>query len=125
MTIQMAIDAVDRLKPNMFKTDQKITWLSDLDRMVWEEVVMTHEGAPDGIPFEGYDQDTNPGTDLLVPEPYTDIYRHYLTAQMDIANRDNVEYAKDMVLFNSAWQTLCNYWNRTHLPKAKVAQIRF
>ena len=124
MTIQMAIDMVDQLKPNMFQTGQKIAWLNDLDGLVWREIISTHEGTPDGL-FEGYDQDSNPGTDLLVPEPYTDIYRHYLAAQMDIANRDNGEYAKDMALFNSAWQTLCDYWNRTHTPIARVKHIRF
>ena len=124
MTIQMAIDMVDQLKPNMFSPTQKVAWLNDLDGLVWREVITTHEDAPDG-PFEGYDQDTNTSTELLVPEPYTDIYRHYLAGQMDIANRDNGEYAKDMVLFNNAWQTLCDYWNRTHTPIARVKHIRF
>lgn len=125
MTIQMAIDMVDQLKPNMFPVSQKVAWLNDLDGLVWREIISTHEGIPEGIAFVGYDQETDPGADLLVPEPYTDIYRHYLSAQMDIANRETGEYAKDMVLFNNAWQTLCDYWNRTHPPVGRVKHLRF
>lgn len=125
MTIQMAIDVVDQLKPNMFSPEQKVAWLNDLDGLVWREVVMTHEWDEQYGPFDGYDQSTDPSTKLLVPEPYTDIYRHYLAAQMDLANRETGEYTKDMVLFNSAWQTLCDYWNRTHTPLARVKHLRF
>ena len=124
MTIQAAIDTVDTLKPNMIPIHQKVAWLSDLDGMIWREVILTHEGVPE-IVFEGYDQETNPDTTLLAPEPYADIYKHYMASKMDIANRETGEYTKDMVLFNNAWQTLCDYWNRTHMPRQRVAQLRF
>lgn len=124
MTIQAAIDKLDTLKPNVITHQQKVAWLSDLDGLIWREVFLTHEDIPD-INFEGYDQDVDPSTTLLAPDPYTDVYQHYMAAQMDIAHRENTEYAKDMVLFNSAWQTLCDYWNRKHLPLTKVAQLKF
>lgn len=124
MTIQTAIDMIDTLKPSMVPHHQKVAWLSDLDGLIWREVILTHEGAPN-IEFVGYDQDTNPDTTLLAPEPYTDIYKHYMASKMDIANRETGEYAKDMVLFNNAWQTLCDYWNRTYMPRQRVKQLRF
>ena len=125
MTIQAAIDMIDTLKPNMFPHHQKVAWLSDLDGLIWREIVLTHEGVDPGRTFDGYDQDTNPSADLLAPEPYTDIYRHYMATKMDIANRETGEYAKDTVLFNNAWQTLCDYWNRKQLPLLRVKQLRF
>lgn len=123
MTIQAAIDLIDSLKPNMFSDQQKVAWLSDLDGMIWREIIQTHEGAPETT-FTGYDQDTQPDTALLAPAPYSDVYKHYLASRMDIANRDNNEYAKDMALFTTAWQTLCDYWNRTYMPISKVRQLR-
>lgn len=123
MTIQAAIDLIDSLKPNMFSDQQQVAWLSDLDGMIWREIIQTHEGAPE-TPFTGYDQDTQPDTALLAPAPYSDVYKHYLASRMDIANRDNNEYAKDMALFATAWQTLCDYWNRTYMPISKVHQLR-
>lgn len=125
MTIQEAIDIIDTLKPNMFPRHQKVAWLNDLDGLVWREVMLTHEGIAPGATFDGYDQETDIGANLLVQAPYTDVYKHYLAAQMDVANRETNEYAKDMVLFNNAWQTFCDYWNRTHTPIRKVAQLKF
>lgn len=125
MTIQAAIDTIDTLKPNMILRSQKVAWLSDLDGLVWREIFTNSEGIPEGITFEGYNDDTEPSVDLLVPEPYTDTYRHYLALQIDNVTRETNEYAKDQILFNNAWQTLCDYWNRTHMPKSKVAEIRF
>ena len=125
MTIQAAIDMIDSLKVNMFPSHQKIAWLSDLDGMVWGEIITTHEGIPEGLAYESYDQNTSPDTVLLAPEPYTDIYKHYMAMQMDVANRDTNEYAKDKMLFNAAWQTLCDYWNRKHKPISRVKQLRF
>lgn len=124
MTIQAAIDLIDGLKPNMFSDQQKVAWLSELDGMIWREVINTHEGYPAGIDFVDYDQDTEMDTVLLAPEPYSDLYKHWLASRMDVSNRDNNEYTKDMVLFNNAWQTLCNYWNRAYMPISLVRQLK-
>lgn len=124
MTIQAAIDLIDSLKPNMFSDQQKVAWLSELDGMIWREVIKTHEGYPAGIDLVGYDQDTEMDTVLLAPEPYSDLYKHWLASRMDVSNRDNQEYTKDMVLFNNAWQTLCNYWNRAYMPISLVRQLK-
>lgn len=124
MTIQAIIDRIDTLKPNMFPTHQKIAWLSDLDGKVWKEVVQEHEWMPTGIHYEGYDQDTDPGTELLVPDAYADVYEHYMAAMMDNANRETGEYMKHMMMFNASWQTLVDYWNRKYMPKQVVHQFR-
>lgn len=125
MTIQAAIDTIDTLKPNMFPRHQKVAWLSELDGLIWREIITAHEGVEPGKTFEGYDQETPAGTVLLVPEPYADVYKHYVATKMDIANRETAEYAKDNVLFNNAWQTLCDYWNRKCMPLTNVKQLRF
>lgn len=125
MTIQAAIDMIDTLKPNMFPALQKVAWLNDLDGMIYREIILTHHGAEQYETFRGYDQDTSTNTELLAREPYSDVYRHYLAAQMDIANRESEEYAKDMVLYNNAWQTLADWWNREHMPIQRARELRF
>lgn len=125
MTMQEAIDRIDALKPNMFPTERKKAWLSDLDRMVWHEIYLTHEGIAPERSFEGYDQDTDPATEMLVPEPYTDVYHHYMATMMDLANAESDKYAQDRSLFNAAYQTFGDFWRRTHMPIIRRRQIRF
>lgn len=124
MTVQEAIDRIDMLKPNKYPARQKVAWLSDLDGMVWREVILAHERDDLCDEFDGYDQDTPPDTELLVPVPYVDIYQHYMATQMDIANAETNKYAQDMMLFNNAWTTFGDYWTRTHMPVQKVCQFR-
>lgn len=124
MTIQQAIDQIDLLKPNMFPVEQKIAWLSDVDKMVWHEIYLTHQGVAPESHFDGYDQDTETSTNLLAPEPYTDIYRNYLAMQMDLATAEAEKYTQDMTLFNASYQTFHDFWRRTHMPIVRRRHIK-
>lgn len=124
MTIQAVIDKIDTLKHNMIPPHDKIAWLSELDGKVFREIIMTHEGMPAGIRFEGYDQETSPDTQLLIPDEYSDVYIHYLAAEIDNVHRETNEYAKNKIRYNSALQTFMDYWTRTHMPKQAVCQFR-
>ncbi len=124
MTIQQAIDRIDTLKPNKFEIEQKVAWLSALDGMVHREILMAHEGLAPGSVFHGYDCCRDMNRQLLVMEPYEDIYQHYLATQMDIANAESGKYAQDKVLFNNAWVTFGDYWTRTHMPRQRVTEFR-
>lgn len=51
MTIQQALDRVDRMKPNQLEPEEKIEMLSKLDQMIWNEI------------FTKYRMDWKPGQD--------------------------------------------------------------
>ena len=127
MTIREAIDRVDRLKPNSFTTEEKIAWLSDLDGMVYRELICTHK-RPEGMEemtFDGYSEYTDMGTQLLVPAPYSDVYQHYMAAQIDLGNAELVKYNNDSTLYNNAYATYSDYYTRTHMPLDKgIRHIR-
>ena len=46
MTIHTALDSVDMLKPNKTPPEMKIAWLSELDGLIWHEIVTQHEPWP-------------------------------------------------------------------------------
>ena len=125
MTIAQVLDSIDECKPNKFSLTQKIEWLSELDRMVFNEILMTHEGMPKGVTFEGYDQETPMDTELLIPDAYAEVYIHCLARHMDQKNGELDKYQNDTTLFNSAYMLFSNYWNRTHMPISRVPQFRF
>lgn len=125
MTIQEAIDEIDRIKANAFPVEQKISWLNEVDMMVWHEIFLAHVGMPPESKFDGYDQDTNKSTRLLVPWPYTDIYIKYMAAKMDDAYRETGEYEKSSNAFNTAYKVFGDFWRRTHMPITRRRFIRF
>ena len=119
MTIGEAIKKTDELQPNSFGQEEKIRWLAQLDRELWREVVMTHEGAEDAVEPE-YREDTADDTVLLVEGPYDCMYIHWLQSRIDYAlaeygrfNNSNAAFEADRM----AWRM---WYNRTHMPKQEA-----
>ena len=209
MTIQEALDRVDLLRPNYQDINMKIRWLSELDGLIYREIISNH--APEGVvvnvadetqadaadwdktmeirvpkvqagvnphmdvvngddltrvkmdgklhtlslpvieaikslremrmngyavagkrryeieedtEFTGYTVDTDRGTELLAPFPYDEIYTHYLMAKVDDNNLEWDKYNNDMLKFNNSYDTLSDWWTRTHLPKQRSRELR-
>jgi len=115
MTINEAITRADRVKPNQYETAEKVRWLSTLDGKIRREMMAWHEGA-DG-PFAAYDPDGDLDVPLLVPEPYDELYMHWLFAQVDYHNNEIDRFNNCMVMFNMAYATFADWYNRTHRPR--------
>ena len=122
MTIREAIEQTDALKDNQYSQEQKIKWLSDLDGLITKELVMTHEGNT-GEEFTGYGGNTDVETVLLVPFPYSDVYRWFLESRIDLSNGEIAKYNNSVSLYNNAYLTYTDYYNRTHMPVQKVTHF--
>lgn len=112
MTYQQIINRTDALRPNALTFQQKLGWLADLDGRAFDEVILTHEheeGAEYSRPADGTE-------DVLIASPYDEVYHHYLCMQMDLAGREIAAYNNDRALFNSAWLTWQDAYNRGHMP---------
>lgn len=115
MTIIEAITRTDGLKQNSYTQKEKIVWLNKLDGMVKRLVFDTHESGTSAN-FGGYTENTPLNTELLIPEPFTDVYQRWLEAQIDLANGEYSKYNASIVLFDEAWEAYTNDYHRTHRP---------
>ncbi len=118
MTIMDALYRIDELKPNSYSQTEKIKWLSTLDGIVKREIIDTHEGG-ESIQFSGYGEDADLNTVLLIPAPYEDIYLRWLEAQIDYTNGEYGKYNNSIAMYNTAYASFQNYYNRTHMPLGK------
>ena len=119
MTIQTAINGINYMKPNTYKNEDVVLWLSELDGIVKKEIMDTHyynEGEQEVI-FEPYTVD-DMTKELLIPEPYSDIYLKWLEAKIDYANNETARYINSSSVFNGLYANYNNYYNRTHKPKS-------
>lgn len=118
-TLNDIITEVDEIKPNQYDDDLKIMWLSNLDLRIKEDLYKTHHLSEDEQTmiesFIGYTQYDMSAT-LLAPEPYSELYRYYLMAQIDLYNNESDRYANSMIMFNNAYQEYSNHFNRDHTP---------
>lgn len=116
MKIREAIERLDSLKQNTYTDSDKIEWLSRLDHMVKRNILDTHEGGG-GETFTGYNEETDPDTELLIPEPYAEAYLRWMEAQIDYCNAEYNRYNNAMEMFQTAYNGFQNDYNRTHMPK--------
>lgn len=116
MTIQNAIELVDSLTYNQIDMMPKIKWLSDLDGTVNSDILLAHEGT-DNREFKGYGPDQDLETELLVPEPYDEIYRWYLEMKIHDTTGEIIKYNNAAAKYNAAYIAYADYINRKHTPK--------
>ena len=118
MTIIEAISRIDTLKPNTYTPESKVYWLSNLDGIVFEKIIKTHEGAEINE-FKGYTAETPMDAKLIISAPHDDIYIKWLEAQIDYANGEYDKYNNSIVAYNDAYAEFERHYNRTHMPKGK------
>lgn len=115
MTAAQVISLVDDLSPNYYTGKQKLNWLATLDGKIYQEVILTHEGAED-VSFDESDYSSST-VDLIVQAPYAeDLYVYYLQSRIAAANSEIDKYNQFAVLHNSAYTEWTNFYNRTHTP---------
>ena len=116
MTIQEALDMADQMKPNAMERSMKIRYLSQLDGLIFHEILLKHEHEQD-IECPKYDSETDPGTELLVPDPYAeDLYVSWLMSKIDWQNQEMDKYNNDNALFENAYDTMSDWYTRNHMP---------
>lgn len=122
MTIIEAIDYIDAIKPNTFTKTEKTKWLSNLEGIIYEEIVRTHEGAENVI-FSGYNDETPDDTILIIPAPYDEVYTKYLEAQIDYFNGETRRFNNTVLVYNAAYTNARNWYNKTHIPLSKPFKV--
>lgn len=116
ITIGEVIGLVDNLYPNIRTSEEKKLWLNNIDTMIYEEIICTHEGY-ENIEFNGYTDDTSNDTELLAPKHYgAEMYRYFLQMQIDLANAEYTRYNVSSALFQSAYENYAKAYNRANMP---------
>lgn len=121
MTVAEAIGKFDKLKPNQYGNEQKVEWLSDLDKRLVDLVFAKHENNPaeDWQPYELYSEGVD-GRELLVPDEFSDLYITYLTYKVDYFNGEFERFNNAALLYNTHLQEFMAYWNRENKPLKKT-----
>lgn len=116
MTIKECIDIVDGVKPNQYSIEDKVRWLSFIDRIIINDVIKTHEGYKNEYEeFAGYSAD-KVGTKLLVDAPYDELYVAYLKMRIDEENGETARYNNSSTMFNSYMEEFKKHYNKHHRP---------
>jgi hypothetical protein len=113
MTISEAITRADALYPDtVYTTAQKVAWLYELDGQLWDRLwrlYMTADNQP-----ESYDPADAATQELMIPDPYGEIYALWLVYKYQAWQGESSE-ANDMgSAYNTALTEYRAWYVRTH-----------
>lgn len=108
-TINEVIERNDKIKPNAYSEQVKAGWLYRLDGRISEEIM--HIDPP-----EKYQYPEDGDKELLVPEPYDELYDYYVQAMIDFYNKEINSYNNSMIMHNDALSKFSQYYIRHNQP---------
>lgn len=115
MKICDVIDEVKRVKRGYDIDDNVIIrGINTVEAMVFNEIVKGRVGEEKYKEFSSYDYDTSRDTQLLIPEPYSNMYEYYCLAQVDAEFDETDRYENDMTRFNQSYKDYAIFYTREH-----------
>ena len=124
MKIIDAITRIDALKYNTYSREEKLEWLTNLDAKVKKLIIDTHQGG-ENVVFTGYDEKTDPETELLIPAPFDEVYLRWMEAQIDYFNGEFDKYNNAIIMYNAAYEAFEKYYNQNHMPLSHGSRFKF
>jgi hypothetical protein len=113
MTIQQAIERANEMRMGNSSTDDvKIRWLSELDGMIYNDVIKKHKGNESIAKPEYTIEDTS--KELIAEAPYDVLYVYFLMASIDLAASEINKYNSSVSLYNSVLSNYKNWYRRNH-----------
>lgn len=117
MTLNEAITVLDKLKPNAFSDEDKCRWIYELDGKVNAEVFQNK------LEILKYNILEHGDKDLLIEEPYDDLYFIFMMSKMDFLNGEYARYSNDAIVFNSDYKDYMKHIVRNAEVKPKKIKV--
>ena len=118
MTVSEIISLIDKYTGEKINEELKYRWLQQIEDVIYNEVILTHK---DPVPRPAPVKEGN--RELLCPEPYSELYIHYLSAQNDLLMRDARSFENSASAFASAYNSYTDWYNRENDPIEKAREI--
>lgn len=109
MTINFVIEHVAKLHPDTVPDSIKCRWLSELDGKIMKETMHKDDFIPYRFPDDGE-------RELVVKEPYDNLYELYLIAMSDFFSGELANYSSSAVLFEEAYSEFRKSYLRNNMP---------
>lgn len=112
MTRDDIIESVDKLRPNIVKTEDKYHWIEVIENLILCHMTQYGEFTPE------ISEDT-----LLLGKEYRDMYVYYVISMIDLANGDIAMYNNSCTFFNDMYRTWQKKWRREHNPQKRTEAV--
>lgn len=114
MILSEIIARYDNERKNTEDKSVKQRWVEELERIVLDDVILTHQNEIEN-PDEYFD-DWGDSKELLIPMQYAEVYINYIDMKMQLKLNQLQKYNSASTLFNNAYLTYQQWFNRHNKP---------
>lgn len=116
MQVTQAINDVLELKQGYeYKPEQLLGWLNECEQMIWMQLINNYEDEDHAeMPVYG---ETDYTKQLMIPEPFSKLYIHYLEAQMCYWNRETTGFVNAKERYTQYLNAYIAEYIKTHKHK--------
>lgn len=119
MTLNELITFVRGVRPGIaFDNSTLVTWANEIEGRVQTDIM-----ALDTSSITEYSTETLTSA-LLVPEPFSKLYRYFLYMMIDLSNGEYKRYANSYALFNEAYEEYSGWYATKYAPRTGLAEFR-
>lgn len=141
MTVAGIIEQFNTERPNTLDDTVKVNWLKKFEQMVINEVIIQHDHDLEdenkvSLIVKGSTLKITPAgslsahidsfgmdSELIIKEPYDDVYIHYLDQRLASMNNDTKRYNVASQNYNNAYYAFQQYFNRTFKTKSQPKKL--
>ena len=119
MTVASIIDQYNIERPNSVEDSLKVEWLRKCEANLIDSVILLRkieEGDRTKEEWQEYLDTYDLDTEMILKEPYDDLYLYYLDQRISLNNNDKVRYNVAARLYDNAYLSYQQKYNREHLP---------
>lgn len=96
-TLKEVIERIDSTKLNAYDTDIKIRWIDIVNRQAHLQGFKLPKSEYITLNREHMERE------LLIEEPYSNVYDYYVYAQIDLMNNEITNFNNNVLLYNNEW----------------------
>lgn len=120
MKVAGMIEQYNMERPNSVEDSVKRDFLRKCEANIIENVILLYEpaiGERTEEEWQEYLDEFGYDTDMILSEPFDDLYIHYLDQRIALNNNDTKRYNIATRLFDNMFLAFKQKYNREHFPK--------
>lgn len=114
MTVNEALAGAVEILGDTVSREALILWLWEIENTVIEEIAKTHVGIT--AEMNPINKECDGDRVLFAPDPYSQLYVHYLQMKGDQALHDTARYQNSATQFSVLYNNFSDWYNRTYMP---------
>lgn len=115
MNVASIIEQYNTERPNQIDDVLKIGWLKKCEMTIADTIFRRHMGSPSEEELDEHIDNFDMDTELLIDEPYDDLYIYFLDQRIAMNQNDMKRYNSSATLYNNAFLTYQQKYNREHM----------